>query len=109
MSVLAAMGPLGLATIVQNDPAGRENFTVVAAIADKRIRSLCAVISSATGSVVSFHQGGATASGVLIIPANGTLIIPPSVFGWGDTDVGSPLLLNCDGQISGFVRYQTID
>ena len=107
MSVLEAMGPLGLSTLVE--AAAAENVVVVAAVAGKRIRGLCAVISSSTGAVVSFHQGGGTASGNLIIGANQTLTIPPAVFGWGDTDAGSPLLMNCTGAVSGFVRYQTID
>jgi len=107
MSVLEAMGPLGFTTIVE--AVANENVVIAGPMSGKRIRGLCAVLSSVGGCIVNFHQGAGSASGNLVISANTTINIPPCVFGWGDTDVGSPLLMNCTGDVQGFVRYQTID
>lgn len=107
MPKLEATGPV-LSAVIDQDVA-KENVTAVEATSGKRVRVLGYRLTSRAGACLQFHQGGASLSGEVIITANGVATAEPTGYGWFDTDVGNGLLFNTDAQVSGLIRYQSIN
>lgn len=87
--------------------------TLVAAVTGKKIKVLSLAIVAAGAVTVRFESGagGTALTGVMSIPANGILVLSPSLPGYHhfETAAGSLLNMELGGavQVSGYLTYYT--
>jgi len=85
-----------------------ENHQVAAGVSGRKRVVIAMYLHSTNGAIASFHQGGASISGGIVLPANVTVVIQPCDDGWFETGAGNALFLNVTNDVAGLVRYQTI-
>jgi hypothetical protein len=91
--------------------------TLVAAVANKKIRVLGLCIIAAAAVSVYFTSGAAgtvifgDSTNKLALAANGGFVLPEQADGWMETAAGSALVANLSGAvaISGGLLYQELD
>lgn len=95
------------------DHASSGDNTIVAAVANKRIRVLSYVIVAAGAVTVRWEAGasGTALSGQMSLAANGGISAPEAILGHFDVPTGVLLNMELGGAVSvdGHLRYAVID
>lgn len=95
------------------DHATSGDNTLVAAIANTKIRVLACLLIAASAVVVRFESdaGGTALTGQMNVPGDGGFVLPFNPVGWFETAAGALLNLELSGAVSvdGVLVYQEID
>ncbi len=75
-------------------PSASGDTTVVAAIANAKIRVLNLAVVSTLANVITFKSGSTTISGAFPLGANGGLVLDFNEHGWFETAAGEALVIN---------------
>ena len=86
--------------------------TLVTAVTGKKIRVLSLFLVAAGAVTVRFESaaGGTALTGVMSVPANGSLVLPFNEAGWFETAAAALLNMELGGavQVSGALVYQEV-
>ena len=81
--------------------------TLVALVADKKIRVVAMSFLATAAASVRFESnaGGTALTGIMPFPANGGMVLPFNPAGWFETSAGELLNLECDADVDGSLSY----